>query len=154
MAGGDSDIPEGLLALGVVLYSGGRAPLSRQEHVAVALDAACRQCTRAKTVTPVTTADMTHTLIIMSRWSCTPGPLGGTLAAAAAEEEAAPSTSADTAIGRDCESADTDVSRHLICCRVINALDLSYLSTLVTQPLTMSSSSSTSASGTPLSSSG
>ena len=132
MAGGDSDIPEGLLALGVAVYSGGRsrAPLSRQEHAAVALDAACLQWTRAKTVTPVRTADMTHTLIIMSRWSCTPGPPGGSLAAAAAEEEeeAAPSTSADTATGRDCESAAaaaTDVSRHLVCCRGIKALHLS-----------------------------
>ena len=128
MAGGVCDIPEGLLALGVAQYSGGRAwaLLRRHEHAAVALEAACRQWTRAKTVTPVRTADMTHTLMSMSRWSCTPGPpppppAAGTLAAAAAEEEEeGASTSADTTTGRDGESAATDVSRHLFCCQGID----------------------------------
>ena len=163
MAGGVSDIPEGLLALGVALYSGGRAwaLLRRHEHAAVALEAACRQWTRAKTVTPVRTADMTHTLMSMSRWSCTPGPPlpppAGTLAAAAAEEEEeGASTSADTTAGRNGESTATDVSRHLFCCRGIDMLyrESIFFNTLTERQLTMSRVSSTSANWTPLSSSG
>ena len=108
---------------GVRLYCGRAlaacAPRSRQLHVAAAAAAACLQCTRAKTVTAVTTADMTHTLISMRRWSCAPvrppapPPGGRSLAAAAeeAEEGERPPASPRDDTDRDCESA----ARHSRC---------------------------------------